>query len=91
MIYYTYILRSINYPDHIYIGYTTDLKERLLQHNSGSTFYTAKYKPWNMVIFFGFKEKIAATKFEKYLKSHSGRAFISRHFLCDSSILNKSI
>lgn len=80
MYYYVYILRSINYPKEIYIEYTEDLKKRIKKHNEGGSPHTSKYKPWKIETAISFTEKEKARKFEKYLKSHSGRAFISKHF-----------
>jgi predicted GIY-YIG superfamily endonuclease len=34
---YVYILRSVNNPDQLYIGWTTDLRSRLKAHNSGNS------------------------------------------------------
>jgi predicted GIY-YIG superfamily endonuclease len=64
---YVYIIRSINFPDQEYIGATADLKRRLPEHNSGM-WYCA------------FPDKYKALAFEKYLKSHSGRAFAKKRF-----------
>jgi putative endonuclease len=73
--YFVYLLRSIPYPDQTYIGYTTDLNTRLTSHNHGKSKHTAKYKPWELVTYTAFSEKSKALSFEKYLKSHSGKAF----------------
>lgn len=43
--YYVYILKSINFPDQLYVGYTNNLTNRLKTHNAGNSIYTAKYKP----------------------------------------------
>lgn len=80
MIYYVYILQSLNYPEHYYVGYTTNLKNRLTDHNSGGTTSTSKYKPLKIKNAISFLEKEKALEFEKYLKSHSGRAFSKKHF-----------
>ena len=79
--YYVYIIRSIDYPDQVYVGYTTDLKKRFDRHNCGSTHHTDKYRPWELVAFLYFKEKDKALAFERYLKSGSGRAFRDKRFL----------
>jgi predicted GIY-YIG superfamily endonuclease len=42
--------------------------------------YTSDYAPWRLVTFFGFNDKKQALDFEKYLKSHSGRAFAEKRF-----------
>ena len=80
MFYYVYILQSINNPDKYYVGYTTNIKDRLTKHNEGGVNYTVKYKPWKIKNTISFDEKEKALAFEKYLKSHSGRAFAKKHF-----------
>jgi putative endonuclease len=80
MYYYVYILESISFPDKNYIGYTTDLKNRLSKYNEGGSPYTSKYKPSKIRLAISFSNKEKAFSFEKYLKSHSGKAFISKHF-----------
>ncbi len=78
--YYVYLIKAINYPDQKYIGHTDNLKERLNTHNSGGSVHTKQCRPWKLVTFFGFEEKLKATAFEKYLKSGSGRAFANKRF-----------
>src|SRR5579859_4904220 len=75
---YVYIIRSVNFPDQEYIGATADLKRRLPEHNAGKSTHTAKFKPWVLVWYCAFPDKHKALEFEKYLKSHSGRAFAKR-------------
>ncbi len=79
--YYVYLIKSIKHPSKFYAGYTTHLKKRLETHNSGGSVYTAEYRPWDLVIYHAFKDKMRAIQFEKYLKSHSGRAFAQKHLL----------
>ena len=78
---YVYIIQSINFPDKIYIGYSANLKSRLEKHNTGSSIYTKNHKPWQLIFYCCFKDKSKALNFEKYLKSHSGRAFLKKRFL----------
>jgi predicted GIY-YIG superfamily endonuclease len=79
MFHYVYILQSIPSPDKTYIGFTTDLENRLKKHNEGGSKYTAKHKPWKIKNAISFIEKEKALAFEKYLKSHSGRVFAKKH------------
>ena len=76
--YYVYMLRSVPNPDQTYVGFTEDLKTRLKAHNHGQSPHTSKYKPWNLITYLGFNEKDRALSFEKYLKSHSGKAFANK-------------
>ena len=79
-LYYVYILRSVNNPQKIYVGYTININQRLVIHNEGKSIYTAKYKPWKLDVYFVFNEKSKAVKFEKYLKSGAGKAFCEKSF-----------
>ena len=76
--YYVYLLRSIPHPDQTYIGFTENLKTRLIAHNSGQSHHTFKYKPWELIAYLAFKNRSTALAFEKYLKSHSGKAFANK-------------
>ena len=78
--FYTYILRSLSHPDQRYIGSTSDLKSRLIKHNSGEVPHTSKFKPWKIETAIAFSSKEKAYAFEAYLKTHSGRSFANRHF-----------
>ena len=77
---YVYLIRSIKFPNRTYVGNTVNLKQRLDTHNSGGSINTALHRPWKLVMFLGFSEKLKATNFEKYLKSGAGRAFASKRF-----------
>jgi putative endonuclease len=76
---YVYILRSETYPTQTYVGSTTDLKKRLADHNSGKSIHTNKFKPWELEAYVAFPHEELAYKFERYLKTGSGRAFTARH------------
>jgi predicted GIY-YIG superfamily endonuclease len=75
---YVYLIRSIKFTDQVYVGITEDLKKRIETHNTGGSLHTARYKPWDLVVYMGFKNKAKARDFEKYLKSGSGRAFAKK-------------
>ncbi|MCD6035178.1 MAG: excinuclease subunit [Rickettsiales bacterium] len=81
--YYVYVIRSITFPAEIYIGATADLKQRFADHNAGRSVHTSKFRPWTLECYMGFLEKEKAYDFEKYLKSHSGRAFTHKRLLQD--------
>lgn len=77
---YVYLIKSELFSDQTYVGYTANIGDRLFDHNSGKSAHTAKYKPWILHAYFAFPNKSKALNFEKYLKSHSGRAFAQKHF-----------
>lgn len=79
--YFTYILQSVNSPEQYYYGSTSDIKRRLMQHNSGKSYHTSKYKPWKIIFYAAFETRRLAEDFEKYLKNSSGRAFMRKRLI----------
>jgi len=79
--FYVYILRSESHPDQTYVGFTADLKQRLRTHNQSGSPHTAKYAPWHIEFYCAFKHENRALEFERYLKSHSGKAFANKRLL----------
>ncbi|MGB7218534.1 MAG: GIY-YIG nuclease family protein [Vicinamibacterales bacterium] len=77
---FVYSLRSLIDPDRHYIGLTSDVAQRLVSHNAGLSPHTAKHRPWKLMVAIEFADENAAGRFERYLKSGSGRAFAKRHF-----------
>ncbi|MGH9461195.1 MAG: GIY-YIG nuclease family protein [Vicinamibacteria bacterium] len=76
---YVYVLRSLKDPERHYVGLTRDVGKRINWHNAGQSPHTAEHKPWELVAVMEFQDQSLATRFEKYLKSGSGRAFAKRH------------
>jgi putative endonuclease len=76
---YVYLLVSEPESSRRYVGLTTDLRQRLREHNAGKSLHTAKYKPWRLVTYVAFSDKDSADAFERYLKSGSGHAFARKH------------
>jgi predicted GIY-YIG superfamily endonuclease len=79
--FYVYILRSESQPEQTYIGFTADLKQRLQTHNQGGSAHTAKFVPWQIEFYCAFKHESRALDFERYLKSHSGKAFANKRLI----------
>jgi len=79
--YYVYLIKSKKEVGQHYVGYTTDLKQRIKDHNSGKSVYTNKFRPWVLLCYFAFQDKKIALNFESYLKSGSGKVFPQKHFL----------
>ncbi len=76
--FYVYLLKSLKDPNKTYVGFTTNVRERLQKHNEGGSVYTSDYKPWKLISSIGFDEEAKALEFEKYIKSGSGYAFAKR-------------
>lgn len=64
-----------------YIGFSDNLKNRILEHRNGKCISTAKYRPVELIWYSGFKDKYRALEFEKYLKQSSGFAFRNKHLI----------
>jgi predicted GIY-YIG superfamily endonuclease len=62
----------------LYVGMTTDIKQRLKEHNSGKSKFTSAFVPWIVI----YQEEVADFKQgrirEKYLKSTAGKKFIKK-------------
>ncbi|MFN4234742.1 MAG: GIY-YIG nuclease family protein [Bacteroidia bacterium] len=76
MLYTVYVLYSETYNKH-YIGFTSDLENRIKSHNELATKgYTVKYRPWKLIYSEEYLDKKEAMTREKFLKSGQGRTFI---------------
>ena len=65
----------------IYVGMSSDVEGRVLEHNSGKTQSTKGYKPWTLFYKEEFETRIAARIREKYLKSGCGKEFLKEYKL----------
>lgn len=65
--YYVYIIQ--NSSEKLYYGYTSDLRERLKQHNKGST-RTTRGESWKLVYYEAYVDKRDALEREKHLKRY---------------------
>ena len=69
MFYYTYILKSISPgKKKTYAGYTSNVEERLLKHNSNTGAKSTKGYKWKLVFKKKFKSKSDAMSYEYMLK-----------------------
>ena len=72
---YVYMIANAAAPEMRYVGSTDDLRQRLIDHNSGKNVSTASNRPWRLCTYLAFSTKRQAFAFERYLKTGSGRAF----------------
>lgn len=75
--FYVYILKSLTNKD-IYVGYSTDLKQRFIEHNSKRVRSTKLNDPWKLVYYEAYHNKYDATKREKQLKMHKAKEDLKR-------------
>ncbi|MDT8324998.1 MAG: GIY-YIG nuclease family protein [Bacteroidota bacterium] len=78
--YFVYVLQSERFPKQLYYGFTTNVARRLRAHNAGQVPSTVRLRPWKLLTYTAFPDKGLALRFESYLKSGSGRAFMKKHF-----------
>ena len=77
---FVYVLRNTEQKPKFYIGLSSDVDARLSDHNMGRCSHTASRRPWQLHVILKFSDEERAIRFERYLKSGSGRAFAKRHF-----------
>ena len=83
--YITYVLKS-KLDNNFYVGYTTNLDQRLDEHNSGRVKSTNARRPFEVVYYEVCCNQKDALHREKYLKSSYGKRYIKnrlKNYLCN--------
>lgn len=80
-VYIVYILTSQKVPSKHYVGFTKDLRKRPEAHNAKKSKFSKKYAPWELENWTTFVNESKAGRFERYLKSGSGFAFLKKHLI----------
>ncbi len=75
MPFYVYILYS-SFKDKFYIGYTSNIEERLIRHNQKSKGFTGTTNDWKIVYSELRSTKLEALTREKQIKSWKSRSKI---------------
>ena len=71
-----YVLYSRIYQK-IYIGYTSDVEQRLISHNHpNNKGWTKQFQPWELAYLEKYSTKEDAMRREKQLKTSRGREFV---------------
>lgn len=76
---YVYILRDEQ--GKLYVGYSSNLKQRMQDHQYKEVVTTKIYNKPKLLWYCGFTDKKRALDFERYLKAGSGRAFAKKHLI----------
>ncbi|MDA2914524.1 GIY-YIG nuclease family protein [Acidobacteriia bacterium AH_259_A11_L15] len=74
--YFVYILRSLA-TGRYYVGFTSDVTQRVGQHNAGVTKST-RGQAWELVHQESFATRAEAMRRERYLKTGKGREEVRR-------------
>ncbi len=80
MFYYTYVLVSEKDGD-LYIGWSSDLRARIIKHNNGLVNATRERKPMKLVYYEACLNKTKAIEREKQLKTGFGRSYLKRRLM----------
>ncbi len=75
--YYVYILQSEK-DKSLYIGFSPDLRKRLVKHNKNQVTSTKNKTPFKLIYYEAYLERKDATGRERFLKSGSGWRFIKK-------------
>ena len=70
--FFVYVIRSVH-RNYTYVGLSSQLEERLKQHNRGYNRTTKPYAPFKLIWKEPYETRIEAREREKYLKSGIGR------------------
>ena len=70
MSYYVYMLKSKEKKPVTYVGYTSDLKKRIILHNSSKGAKFTKGRKWKLIYKEKFKSKKEAISREYYIKKN---------------------
>lgn len=69
--FYNYILQSEKNKA-LYVGYASDLRKRLIEHNQGLVGSTKPYRPWRVIYYEACLNEEDAKRREHYLKTSQG-------------------
>ena len=77
MFFYVYVLESLKDKKR-YVGYTTNLKRRIEEHNKGLSLSTKSRLPMKLIYFEACTNQQDAERREEYLKTTRGRRFLAK-------------
>lgn len=77
---YIYVLLSEK-DNQFYTGYTSDLENRIMEHNNGQVNSTRYRRPLKLIYFEGCLNSRDATHREKYLKSSWGKRYLNQRLI----------
>ena len=77
--YFVYVLRS-ELDHQLYVGYTTNVDQRVITHNKGSVPSTKSRRPLKLIFYEAYLSQEDAIRREKYLKTTSGKGAL-KHML----------
>jgi len=73
--YFVYVIQSEK-DQGFYTGHTSDLENRIVEHNKGNVESTRRRRPFRLVYYEASRNVMDAIHREKYLKSTYGKRYI---------------
>ncbi|MDP2362813.1 MAG: GIY-YIG nuclease family protein [Ignavibacteria bacterium] len=73
--YFVYVLKS-EFDNNLYVGYTHNLEQRLVEHNNGNVYSTKRRRPLNLIYYEACLNQQDAIHREKYLKTSWGKRYL---------------
>jgi len=80
--YYVYVLKSLK-DGKLYIGFTANLKQRLVAHNNRKIQSTRNRIPFELIYYEASRNIDDAIKREKYLKTTYGKRYLKNRLKND--------
>jgi putative endonuclease len=80
--FYVYVLHALAERG-LYIGFSTNLKKRIAEHEHGASFATKYRGPWKLIYYEACVDRYDVEGRKRYLKSGCGRRFLRqqlRHY-----------
>ena len=75
--FYVYVIKSIK-DGRVYVGHTSNLKKRFVEHNNGLVPSTKKRRPFKLLYYEGCNILEDAIKRERGLKTGFGRRYLKQ-------------
>lgn len=79
--FWVYVIKSSK-KDWFYVGLTSNMETRLLQHNAGRVRSTKQLSPYKLIYGKQFDDRINARDFEKFLKIRSNKEKLLKELGC---------
>ncbi|OGE86520.1 MAG: excinuclease ABC subunit C [Candidatus Doudnabacteria bacterium RIFCSPHIGHO2_02_FULL_46_11] len=76
MFFYTYVLQNAENKS-IYVGYTSNLKRRLEEHETNHLFTNKFRQPFKLIYYEACIKMVDAKRREKYFKTTQGKRFLT--------------
>jgi putative endonuclease len=89
-VHYVYVLRSAK-DGNLYTGYTTDLRQRVADHNAGNASSTRDRRPLQLIYYEAYLLPKDAKAREIFLKSGSGKRFIRKQLTHYFSLVREGL